>query len=130
VKKEYLIFALVVCIALVAFVVQSRNKISVVPNAPTIDTQDYNSKGDTVIYKDSGFEPNSLKVAVGTTMTFIDESGNTMWVGSDPHPVHTDHSSFDQLKTGDSYSFTFTKIGIYKYHNHMFPTHSGVITVE
>ena len=126
-KKEYLFIVLVVFIALAAFVVLNRNKSSVNSNISTTGT---NSEENTVVYTNSGFVPNSLTVTTGIKVTFIDQSDNTMWVGSDPHPVHTDYSAFDQLKTGDSYSFTFTETGNYNYHNHMFPTHTGVVIVE
>jgi len=136
VKKEYLFIVLVVFIALAGFVVLNRNKSSVDSNVSTIGTQpsagvvNKNSEENTVVYTNSGFVPNSLTVTTGIKVTFIDQSDNTMWVGSDPHPVHTDYSAFDQLKTGDSYSFTFTETGNYNYHNHMFPTHTGVVIVE
>ncbi|OGK27715.1 hypothetical protein A3C28_02385 [Candidatus Roizmanbacteria bacterium RIFCSPHIGHO2_02_FULL_39_9] len=135
-KKEYLFIVLVVFIALAGFVVLNRNKSSVDSNVSTIGTQpsagvvNKNSEENTVVYTNSGFVPNSLTVTTGIKVTFIDQSDNTMWVGSDPHPVHTDYSAFDQLKTGDSYSFTFTETGNYNYHNHMFPTHTGVVIVE
>ena len=131
-----MLFRSVVFIALAGFVVLNRNKSSVDSNVSTIGTQpsagvvNKNSEENTVVYTNSGFVPNSLTVTTGIKVTFIDQSDNTMWVGSDPHPVHTDYSAFDQLKTGDSYSFTFTETGNYNYHNHMFPTHTGVVIVE
>ncbi len=126
-KKEYLFIALVVFIALAAFVVLNRNKSSVNSNISTTGT---NSEENTVVYTNSGFVPNSLIVTVGTKVTFINQSGNTMWVGSDSHPVHTEYSAFDQLKTGESYSFAFTETGTYNYHNHVFPSHTGMVIVE
>lgn len=126
-KKEYLFIALVVLVALAAFVFLNKNKNSAGTNPPSADKA---SGENTVAYTDSGFVPDNLTVTTGTTVTFIDQSNNTMWVGSDPHPVHTDYSAFDQLKTGESYSFTFPKSGTYNYHNHMFPSHTGVVIVE
>ena len=73
------------------------------------------------------FKPNQLTVAVGTSVT---------WVNHDdvPHTAtsHDNPATFDSktLDTDQSYSFTFTKPGVYNYyckvHNHM----TGTITVK
>ncbi|MEK7531493.1 MAG: hypothetical protein AAB545_00990 [Patescibacteria group bacterium] len=83
-----------------------------------------------VTYTDSGFTPNTLEIHVGDSVTFAKEGLKVMWVASAPHPVHTDFPAFDQKKTGDSYTFTFTKIGTFKYHNHVAPGNNGIITVK
>src|SRR5689334_16170885 len=46
---------------------------------------------------ENGFAPNTVTVKVGTTVSFVNESGSPMWVGSDPHPAHSILPSFDQL---------------------------------
>ena len=131
-KKEYLIIFIVLLVAIVGGFALKVNKSG--NEDVTQETQVIENEGEveknTVTYTDSGFAPDSFVVTAGTTVTFIDQSDNTMWVGSDPHPVHTDHSAFDQRQTGNSYSFTFTETGTYNYHNHMFPTHTGVVIVE
>lgn len=98
----------------------------------------------TVTYTDSGFQPGSLSVPVGTTVTFTNESSDTMWVASDVHPTHTEYSgasrvehcsggssaaAFDQCQVGQTYSFTFNKPGTWGYHNHQMSFHTGTITV-
>ncbi len=55
-----------------------------------------------------------------------------MWTASAPHPQHTNYAGFDQLKSvpnGGTYEFTFTKVGTWKYHNHVAPTFTGSVTV-
>lgn len=123
-KKEYLV--IVVALALLgvgAFF--SSQSIS--------DVGDYGlrkSEGNNVVYTDSGFSPEALTVDIGATVTFTNESDNPMWIGSNPHPVHTDYSVFDQLGDGDNYSFTFTEAGSYRYHNHLVPSYVGTIIVK
>lgn len=85
----------------------------------------------------SGFSPSSLTVKEGTKVVFLETSAsleasnsNTMWVGSDPHPTHTAHPEFDQLKSGNEFSFTFTKKGTWGFHNHLRPNARGTVTVE
>ena len=129
-KKEYLIIFIVLLVAIVGFFFLKGNKSDNEDVTQEPQVVENGRENNTVTYSDSGFVPDSLVVAVGTTVTFIDQSGNTMWVGSDPHPVHSDHPAFDQRQTGESYSFTFTETGTYNYHNHMFPTHTGVVIVE
>ena len=68
-----------------------------------------------------------------------------MWVASAQHPTHTAYAgtslsqhcddatdtSFDQCKSGSSYSFTFNKAGTWAYHNHSNSSHFGrVLVVE
>lgn len=90
-------------------------------------------KAVQVSYTKTGFSPATLTVKSGTTVVFSNNSGKPMWVASTPHPVHTDLPGFDQLKSvgrGGSYSFTFSKAGSWKYHNHVAPGERGVVVVE
>lgn len=87
----------------------------------------------TADYTDSGFTPKTVTVKLGDTVTWTNKSGKAMWVASAPHPVHTDLPGFDQLKSvgkGDTYSYTFTKVGSWKYHNHLGPTDTGTVVVK
>ncbi len=83
-----------------------------------------------VSYDSDGFSPATISVEVGTKVTWTNDSGSDMWVASDPHPVHTDFSRFDQLKSGDSYSFTFEEAGTYEYHNHLNSGDTGSVVVK
>lgn len=78
---------------------------------------------------DQGFSPPALAVKTGTQVNFNNQSAIQMWVASAPHPQHTDYPGFDQLQSGDSYSFTFDKAGVWKFHNHLNPSQFGQITV-
>lgn len=85
-----------------------------------------------VTYTDSGFAPKDVTVKKSTTVTFVNGSSSSMWVASAPHPTHTNYPEFDQLKSvgkGQTYEFTFDKVGMWKYHNHMKPTDFGSVTV-
>jgi plastocyanin len=103
----------------------------------------------TVTYTDEGFSPQTVTVAVGDTVRFVNNSGSEMWVAADEHPTHTsydgtptrDHcadgvnttGSFDQcarVGAGTSWSYTFTKAGSFDYHNHARAADGGTITVQ
>lgn len=85
---------------------------------------------NVVTLTENGFEPANLVVPVGAEVQFVNESGQGMWVASDPHPVHTDYADFDQKEVGDTYSFTFTEPGAYTYHNHQNESQTGLVLVE
>lgn len=99
----------------------------------------------TVEYQEGGFVPETITVSIGSTVAWQNSVGRPMWVASDPHPAHTDLEGFDQQRVinrvtppfstaahahGEGiYEYTFTKPGIWKYHNHLSPQHRGTITV-
>ncbi|MEK7612921.1 MAG: plastocyanin/azurin family copper-binding protein [Patescibacteria group bacterium] len=98
-----------------------------------------------ITYGDSGFSPAEVTIKKGGTVTWTNEGGGSMWVASAQHPTHTVYSgtalsqhcpdaantTFDQCKTGTTYSFTFDKAGTWAYHNHSNASNFGrVIVVE
>jgi len=86
----------------------------------------------TVDYTDSGFTPKTITVKVGDTVTWTNKSGKSMWVASDVHPTHQELPGFDQLAgvpKGGGYSYTFQKVGSWKYHNHLGPKDTGTVVV-
>lgn len=89
--------------------------------------------GNAVSYSGSAFAPASVEVKVGDTVTFVNNGTAGMWVASAPHPTHTDYPEFDAKKEytpGESYQFTFTKAGTWKYHNHKNPSAFGTVVVK
>jgi plastocyanin len=72
------------------------------------------------------FTPQSLTVKAGTTVT---------WTNKDdiPHGIASQTNAFAKSKaldTDDSYSFTFTTLGTYKYFCYVHPHMTGTIVVE
>lgn len=87
---------------------------------------------NNVSYTESGFQPHSITIKKGQTVTWTNKNSDDLWVASNPHPTHTDYPGFDELKgmsTGQTYSFTFTKVGNWGYHNHLNPIQMGVVVV-
>lgn len=79
-----------------------------------------------------GYTPPSVTVKVGQVVTWTNTSGSSATVSSDPHPTHTDLPELDSptLGNGDTYSFTFTKVGTWGYHNHLDPSVEGTVIVQ
>lgn len=77
--------------------------------------------------KNLQFMPKGIRIKAGTTVT---------WVNKDVaiHNVSQVESAFlsqDELRDGDSYSFTFSKPGIYRYQcTFHHPTMNGLVIVE
>lgn len=106
------------------------------------------SSNVTVTYTDQGFSPALVTIPEGATVTFVNHSTDEMWVASNPHPTHqgyddtterthcapgyTGTAPFDEcaaVMTGGSYSFTFTKVGTWGYHNHGNASDGGTVVV-
>lgn len=86
-----------------------------------------------VKYTDTGFVPTALEIASGETVTFVNESGSDMWIASGTHPAHEILPEFDQMKgtpKGSAYSFTFIRVGTWKFHDHFNPSANGTVTVK
>lgn len=86
-----------------------------------------------VTYTAQGFKPATTTVVEGQTVEFINKSNNYFWPASNDHPSHKVYSDFDSNKPvipGQTYSFTFEKIGTWNYHNHLNPTQVGAVIVK
>ncbi len=81
----------------------------------------------------AGFSPSTLTVPVGTSVVFKNTEESQHWPASDPHPAHTIVPGFDAkkgLKNGETYSYTFDKVGTFSFHDHLNPGFKGSITVQ
>jgi plastocyanin len=107
---------------------------SIAPSvSPSPDVSVSPTASVTVSITDTGFEPATVTVAPGTTVTFVNNGQAAHWPASNPHPTHTGLPGFDALKalaTGESYSFTFTKVGTWGYHDHLNPRVGGTVVVQ
>ncbi|OGI60979.1 hypothetical protein A2641_01655 [Candidatus Nomurabacteria bacterium RIFCSPHIGHO2_01_FULL_37_25] len=112
---------------------------------PTSQTPEV--KENLVTYSNSGYSPSTLTIKKGETVTFKNQSSNSMWTASAKHPTHVvysgtslsehcpdpDNTAFDtctSIEPGDSWSFKFDISGTWKYHNHLNPADTGTIVVE
>jgi plastocyanin len=84
--------------------------------------------GNSVTIKNFAFDPSTLTVKTGTTVTWVNNDGA-------PHALASDAGSPEafssgSLSTGASFTFTFTKPGTYKYHCSIHPSMTGTIIVQ
>ncbi|MFB6209296.1 MAG: plastocyanin/azurin family copper-binding protein [Candidatus Nanohaloarchaea archaeon] len=115
-------------------------------NTQTATGNNSGSGTNTVYYTSSGFQPSTITIQQGETVTWVNNASASMWVGSNRHPTHTRYagtslrehcqngdqisSAFDQCSTGDRFSFTFERTGEWGYHNHKNFVHKGTVVVE
>ena len=96
---------------------------------------------NTIEITSDGFNPSSLTIKVGDTVTFVNKETTQHWPASDIHPIHNIYpegggcigSKFDAckgLKQGDSFSFTFSRSGRWCYHDHLNPVLTGCVDVQ
>jgi plastocyanin len=89
----------------------------------------------------SGFSPSSITINAGDTVTFVNRDSAKHWPASAVHPTHSAYpepggcigSKFDAcrgLSQGESFAFTFTHVGTWKYHDHLNPTTTGTVVVR
>lgn len=147
------VIAIIVVIAGVGWYVYANSGAGAALNTQTT-TQNPNTnvtpstaaKTVTVLYGPNGFSPSTITINAGDTVTFTNNGGDEMWVASDPHPTHEGYDGttlaqhcaagytgpvpFDQCAAGTTYSFMFTKVGTWGYHNHGNHTDTGTIIVQ
>lgn len=90
------------------------------------------TKVHEIILTDEGFEPSEITIEVGDTVTFINKLESDFWPASDIHPTHEIYSEFDPqepLPPGSKWSFTFSEVGEWDFHDHLAPLYIGVIEV-
>lgn len=93
---------------------------------PTSQTQTNTSTPatpNTVTIKGYAFQPDTLTVSVGSTVTWVNEDSVT-------HSVKSSTFSSQNLATGDKYQFTFNTKGTFTYNCGIHPTMTGTINVQ
>jgi len=113
-------------------------------SAPAAAASAPSVKTVTVTYDGSSFSPATATIKKGDTVKFVDTSSSQMWVASAPHPTHQGYSgttvsqhcpdtagvAFDECAPGNTYTFTFQKIGSWAYHNHFNTSAHGTVVVQ
>ncbi len=81
---------------------------------------------------EEGYSPPEVTVDEQTVVNFANKDTAPHWPASDPHPIHDGYSEFDPKKPippGDIWIFKPTRVGTWRYHDHLNPHRKGTITV-
>ncbi len=87
----------------------------------------------SVVLRDRGFEPRDLRISKGTTVVFSTDRDHKFWPASNSHPSHAIYPEFDPkhlIEPGDTWSFTFDRVGRWGFHDHVRSYFTGTIYVE
>lgn len=102
-------------------------------NSPTPEaTTEAQMAKTTVTVTASGFEPKTITIKAGDTVTWMNNDTKTHNVSSDPHPIHTTYTTLNlgNFMAGKTTTLTFPNKGTYQYHDHLFPSFTGTVVVE
>lgn len=119
---------------------QSENTVPT-PTAPSATSPSGNdttpdetapAASTTITYDGNTFMPSSLRVAVGATITVINNSSRELDFASDPHPTHTSNAELNEgsIAPGESREFTVTEKGDWGFHDHLNASAKGTLIVE
>ncbi len=102
------------------------------PAAAPVDSSD--TTGAVIIHMPAtGFDPAKLTIKQGTKVCYVNDDPEARWPASNIHPTHEIYSDFDSktpVRSGDTWCFTFTKSGIWQFHDHLYSEFVGTVTVE
>lgn len=91
------------------------------------------SADHSIVLTEGGYSPEIITIQQGETVAFENRTSIAHVPASDPHPTHSDLPEFDAVEPvapGDVYTFTFTQVGEWGYHDHLNPSLTGTIVVE
>ncbi len=140
--NKILVVAVVAAIAVVGIYILlgaskngAQNSMSEQAATPTVEKTDKSKMEqakNTITLTSQGFSPSTLTVSKGAKVVWVNNSGSTASINSNPHPTHTDYPllNLGQVTDGESVELTFPKSGTYGYHNHLNPTETGTVIVE
>ena len=69
----------------------------------------------TIVYREGGFSPGKLEIAIGTQVVFVNETDTLLWPASNIHPTHQIFPEFDSMGSvppGDRWANRFDHRGI------------------
>lgn len=90
---------------------------------PNEETKTAPKEKNTITIKEFTFNPDTLTVKIGETVTWVNEDGAV-------HTVNSSAFNSPNIKNGDTYKFQFTVAGTYEYTCGIHPYMKGKIVVE
>ncbi|MBI3332429.1 hypothetical protein HYZ99_05770 [Candidatus Peregrinibacteria bacterium] len=80
-----------------------------------------------------GFDPKEVNLYEGNDVCFVNADTVERWPASNIHPTHGIYPEFDPkgpVAVGEEWCFTFELPGIWRFHDHLLPQFSGIVTVK
>lgn len=132
--KSYFLISVCILIVLILGIVFFLTNKNIDNSTNVLNNNKEQSLGNVIIkMQDDTFVPDKITIKKNQTVVFVNESKDDRWPASNIHPTHQIYSEFDPKKSippKTSWSFKFDKVGIWRFHDHLFPSLTGSITVE
>lgn len=114
--KEYVILSIaLICGILICGCVSPPAGKTQVSSTPQVTTQVPTGPTVTVIIKNRAFDPSTIPITAGTTVTWINEDPITHRVVHLPDVTQKEQFNSGILSPGQSYSYRFVEKGRYEY---------------
>lgn len=127
--RKFLLPGLLILLFLFITILKKTNYFSSSLSKNTLSLQ---SKRHMVTLEKNGFVPKEITIRKGDTIVFKTTRKESFWPASQLHPTHTIYPEFDPKRPTnprDSWNFTFNKVGIWNYHDHLAPLFKGTVKV-
>jgi len=127
------ILASIVAVAAIGAYYALQKKQPATPRAVQTGQNQDVMGAQVITLTENGYEPSEVSIRKGETVTFKNTTGKLFWPASNLHPSHGIYPEFDPaepIPADGMWSFTFEKSGEWKFHDHLAPYFTGVITVS
>ena len=114
-KKYAILLIVLICGALICGCISVPSSSKETSPSNRITTSVPNTGTVTVIIKARAFDPTTITIKEGTTVTWINEDPMLHRVVHLPEVTNAELFNSGSLSSGQSYSYTFTKKGWYNY---------------
>ena len=86
----------------------------------------------TITYTDNGWNPETITISAGETVTVQNDSSSSVQFSSNDHPTHTKNSELNlpTLSAGESQTFTPETTGTFGIHDHLNPSKTATVIVQ
>lgn len=121
--KKLLIIVAVIVIAALAVVYLGKSYMSTTNSGSNSNTPSQAVTPDNVVIQNFAFNPETLTVKVGTTVTWTNNDSTT-------HSIKSSTFNSSGLSTNDTFKFTFNTPGTFNYNCGIHPTMTGTIIVQ
>ncbi|MDO8625227.1 MAG: hypothetical protein Q7R47_04025 [Candidatus Diapherotrites archaeon] len=143
-KNIAMVLAALAILVLLAGCAQTQSNTPPLGNNPPPSTP--SPKSATINITANGYEPATVTIAKGGTVTWVNDTDTLNWPASAKHPTHTTYPGsgiekcataeqpgiFDAchaLAKGEEFSFTFNSVGQWAFHDHIAAKTFGKVIV-
>jgi len=131
-KKKYLFIGIILILLASGFVIwKAANHTKQSNSTSQNSTRKALPKEVTVTLNKEGFTPQTVTINIGSAIRWKNMSGTQQTVNSDNYPTNQVHKelNFGEFASSSSVVYTFTKSGIFGYHNQLNHQQEGKIIV-